>query len=119
MVSKSRKNIGLGQLDPQPYWGFTDLYHKAGTKLHNCFFVLANRKKDQGQEYFHYSTAYRLSSFSLDGFIQCIENGDILIDFDARTGHNHGTKFRFRSGKLLKLYEKVEQYFRIKPLLTI
>lgn len=31
------KNIGLKELDPQPYWGFQDLYHKAGTKIHNCF----------------------------------------------------------------------------------
>ncbi len=108
-LAEVEKNIGLGELSPQPYWGFTDLYHKAGTKLHNCFFILADRKRDKSQEYFHYSIGYKLSNFSLDRFIDAIETGDILIDFDARTGHNHGTKFRFRSGRLQELYENIEQ----------
>jgi len=34
---------------------------------------------------------------------------DFLVDFDARTGHNHGTKFRFRKNKLIDLYENVEE----------
>ena len=29
------ERIGLGELNPQPYWGFNDLFHKAGTKLLN------------------------------------------------------------------------------------
>ena len=29
------ERAGLGELDPQPYWGFDDLRHKAGTKLPN------------------------------------------------------------------------------------
>jgi hypothetical protein len=33
--------VGLGELDPQPYWGFDDLRNKAGTKLLNCFYVQA------------------------------------------------------------------------------
>lgn len=32
-------------LETQPYWGFDDLFHKVGTKLHNCFFVRAESKK--------------------------------------------------------------------------
>lgn len=32
--------------------------------------------------------------------------GNILVDFDARTGHNHGTKFRMRQNCLPNLYEK-------------
>lgn len=35
----------LGELDPQPYWGFGDLYAKAGTKLLNSFYVRAHVKK--------------------------------------------------------------------------
>ena len=48
-----------------------------------------------------------LSGFSLDKFISAIELGDVLVDFDARTRHNHGTKFRFRNKKLPELYENV------------
>lgn len=103
------KRIGLKELSPQPYWGFKDLYHKAGTKLHNCFFVSANVKKIEGKEYFKYEKILKLSGFSLEKFINAIECGDILVDFDARTGHNHGTKFRFRNNKLDELYDNVEE----------
>ncbi|MEI8389631.1 MAG: MvaI/BcnI family restriction endonuclease [bacterium] len=104
-----KKRVGLKELSPQPYWGFQDLYHKAGTKLHNCFFVGANVKKIEGKEFFKYEKIMKLSGFSLEGFINSIEKGDILVDFDARTGHNHGTKFRFRNNKLADLYEYVEE----------
>lgn len=101
------RNVGPGELDPQPYWGFTDLYHKAGTKLHNCFFALASTKRKDGIEYFHYDEIYILKKFSLEKFIEAIENGIIYIDFDARTGHNHGTKFRLRLNGFKDLYSEV------------
>lgn len=34
-----KRRIGLGELNPQPYWGFDDLHHKAGTKLLNTFYL--------------------------------------------------------------------------------
>ncbi|MBQ7559984.1 MAG: hypothetical protein IJT20_07035 [Synergistaceae bacterium] len=30
--------------DYMPYWGFYDLYHKAGVKLGNCFYIIADVK---------------------------------------------------------------------------
>jgi len=101
------KRIDLNELNPQPYWGFDDLYHKAGTKLLNCFYVKANVKKESGREHYSYEKIFMLEKFDCDKFIDAIENGTILIDFDARTGHNHGTKFRMRQDKLLELYDKV------------
>lgn len=101
--------IGLGELSPQPYWGFDDLFHKAGTKLLNCFYILANVKKEKGKEYFNYSSILQLEAFSLDNFLGALELGDVLVDFDARTGHNHGTKFRLRQDKLPTLYNKVKK----------
>lgn len=103
------ERVGPGDLNPRPYWGFDDLFHKAGTKLHNTFFVLADRKREDGIEYFHYSRFLVLEGFQIDHFISAISSGDVLIDFDARTGHNHGTKFRLRRNKLLDLYENVEE----------
>lgn len=100
--------VGLGELNPQPYWGFDDLFHKAGTKLLNCFYIVADAKKEDGKEYFHYSKIWQLEGFSLDKFLNALERGDVLVDFDARTGHNHGTKFRLRQDKLSTLYSKVE-----------
>lgn len=100
---------GGNELDPQPYWGFNDLYHKAGTKLHNCFFVEAACKTENNIEYFKYEKIWMLSGFSLEKFVLAIELGDILVDFDARTGHNHGTKFRFRNSRLPELYNNVNE----------
>lgn len=101
-----KKRIGLGELDPQPYWGFDDLEHKAGTKLLNTFYVQAEVKKEDGKEFYHYTKVMMLQRFSFDGFLKAMEEGLILVDFDARTGHNHGTKFRMRQNGLPLLYEK-------------
>ena len=101
------ERIGLNELTPQPYWGFNDLFHKAGTKLINCFYVQADIKKIEGIEFYHYTDIIMLQNISIDKFLLAMENNDILVDFDARTGHNHGTKFRLRQNKLPDLYENV------------
>lgn len=103
------KKIGQKELDPQPYWGFDDLLYKAGTKLHNCFYVQAQVKRIDGEEYFHYDKILMLKSLTIEKIITAIEENDILIDFDARTGHNHGTKFRLKQNKLPDLYEEVTE----------
>lgn len=101
------ERVGLGELNPQPFWGFNDLYHKAGTKLLNCFYIRAEVKREGGNEYFWYRDIIILQEFSYDNFLKAIDEGFLLVDFDARTGHNHGTKFRLRQDKLPYLYEKV------------
>lgn len=100
------KNVGLNELDPQPYWGFDDLEHKAGTKLLNAFYVQAEVKREKGKEFYHYTKITMLQKFNFEGFLEALEEGKILVDFDARTGHNHGTKFRMRQDALPLLYEK-------------
>ncbi len=97
---------GGGYFEHSPYWGFDDLFHKAGTKLHNSFFVRADSKIEQGKEYFLFSEILMLKKFSLEKFVNAIESGDVYIDFDARTGHNHGTKFRIRDKRIPDLYEE-------------
>ncbi|MDR0658308.1 MAG: MvaI/BcnI family restriction endonuclease [Mediterranea sp.] len=99
------KKIGLTELNPQPYWGFDDLANKAGTKLLNCFYVQAEVKKENGKEYYKYSKVTMLQKFSFEGFLKELESGNILVDFDARTRHNHGTKFRLRRNCFPNLYE--------------
>lgn len=47
-----------------------------------------------------------LADFKGEYFIKAIEDGFILIDFDARTGHNHGTKFRLKQENLPLLYSQ-------------
>ncbi|HPD65732.1 MAG TPA: MvaI/BcnI family restriction endonuclease [Bacteroidia bacterium] len=105
-LKQVKERVGLGQLDPQPYWGFDDLSNKAGTKLLNCFYVQGEVKKEGDIEFYRYSKVMMLQKFKFEGFLNQIEKGNILIDFDARTGHNHGTKFRMRQNCLPELYEK-------------
>jgi hypothetical protein len=102
------RRVGLGELNPQPYWGFDDLFHKAGTKLLNCFYIRAEAKREGDREYFWYREIMILQRVSLENFFKAIEEGFILVDFDARTGHNHGTKFRLRQDRLPDLYEDVK-----------
>jgi hypothetical protein len=108
-IASVNKRIGLDEINPQPYWGFDDLFHKAGTKLINCFYVQAQVKKKDNEEYFHYNKILMLQKFSIDKFVKALEENEALVDFDARTGHNHGTKFRLRQNCLPGLYEKITE----------
>ncbi len=101
------ERIGIDELNPQPYWGFNDLFHKAGTKLLNCFYIQAKVKRIEGVEFYHYTDIMMLQNISIDKFLLALEHNDILVDFDARTGHNHGTKFRLRQNKLPDLYDNI------------
>jgi hypothetical protein len=103
------KRVGLGPLNPEPYWGFEDLKYEIGSKISNCFYVIADSKTEAKHEFFLYRELYILSGFSFERFVKCIENGAVLIDFDARTGHNHGTKFRIRQGHWKDLYSDVKR----------
>jgi len=103
--------IGLGPLDPEPYWGFEDLKYAIGSKVKNCFYVVAEVDVRKKQEFFLYKELYVLSGFSFEKFLWCMENDIVLIDFDARTGHNHGTKFRIRQGHWKDLYNSIERKF--------
>lgn len=108
-LQEVERNVGLGELDPQPYWGFEDLEHKVGAKLSNCFFVQASTKMVDGKEYCKYEKVFMLKGLNFEGFLEGLENATILVDFDARSGHNHGTKFRIRQNSWPTLYrDKIE-----------
>lgn len=104
-----KERIGLGPFETDPYWGFEDLRYAIGEKIKNCFYVVADSKVDEKKEYFHYIQLHILSGFSFDKFLSCVESGIVLVDFDARTGHNHGTKFRIKQDSWLSLYSYVQR----------
>ncbi|MBV9691851.1 MAG: MvaI/BcnI restriction endonuclease family protein [Ktedonobacteraceae bacterium] len=106
------KRVGLKELNPQPYWAFSDLAPKAGTKLKNTFYIVADSKVQDGIEYFWYNGILMLQEFDFDKFIEALRQGLLRIDFDARSGfeipwHNHGTKYRLPSNLLPSFYGKV------------
>ncbi|MFZ5806656.1 MAG: MvaI/BcnI family restriction endonuclease [Verrucomicrobiota bacterium] len=103
------QRIGLKNINPEPYWGLDDLRHEIGSKVKNCFYVVANRKIERRREYFKFDELYVMSGFNFDGFLKCLEDGSAYVDFDARTGHNHGTKLRIKQSAWIQLYNSVEK----------
>ena len=99
--------VGLGSINPEPYWAFDDLKYAVGSKIMNCFYVIADTKIEDKHEYFKYEKLLVLSGFSFERFLDCAEKGYVLFDFDARTGHNHGTKIRLKQDKFPTVYEQV------------
>ena len=61
-----------------------------------------------GTEYFRYSQFFMLENFQREKFIDAIARGDILVDFDARTGHNHGNQVPAKT-------EQVRYLVRVRP----
>ena len=69
----------------------------------------ADVKRENEDEFFHFNKVIMLQTFSFANFLNEIEAGNILVDFDARTGHNHRTKFRLRQNCLPKLYQRTTE----------
>lgn len=99
-----RRVGNLSDLDPRPYWGLADLTAALSSKLNNAFFVVADNKRVNGHEFFRFGEVHMLSGFSITGYLDLLRQGTAYVDFDARTGHNHGTKFRVRPTNLPSLY---------------
>ncbi|GIV16904.1 MAG: hypothetical protein KatS3mg022_2339 [Armatimonadota bacterium] len=110
-LEEVKQRTGFAPLNPEPFWAFDDLEPLIAQKLRNCFYVIADSKIENEHEWFRFEELYLLSDFRFDAFLQAIETGDVLVDFDARTRHNHGTKFRLRKGAWPSLYANVQRIF--------
>ena len=68
-------------------------------KVERLLFVVADSKKIDGKEYFHYVEAYFLIGFNKNRFLQLIEQGKIVVDmrmYLKKSGavRDHGIAFR-------------------------
>lgn len=98
------RNIGTGDITPNPYWDFQELESKLNDKINNLMFVSAETRLINGTEYFKYNEMEVYIDPTLDRFLALMDAGYIYVDFDARTGHNHGTKFRMKPDQKENLY---------------
>ena len=96
--------VGLGDLDPIPYWTFELLEEKLTNKLNNMLYFRAKTKRVEGTEFYNYEGFHALVDPTLENFLKLLEEGVVAFDFDARTGHNHGTKIRMRRESVRDLY---------------
>lgn len=106
---------GKGQLAPQPYWEIQQLVLKVSTKMLNAFFVEVQTKREGGKEFFRILEVRTLQGFSTEKFLAALEQGNVFIDFDARTRHNHGTKIRIHESFLPQLYTYVDSVVSRSP----
>ena len=93
------------------YWDFNKIQ---GKKLDNTFVVWADRKYENGIEYFHYTRANVYYGFSFERLIEGVKNGYVM--FDIRMGsyksginigkpHDHGSGFRVKRDYLKTLFD--------------
>lgn len=96
---------------PKPYWQLEDLKKKVKKKISNIIYIHAKSRKSNSYEEFRYDEATLYENIDFERFKEGLKTGEVLVDFDARTGHNHGTKFRIRQGTLKNFFEHVERVF--------
>lgn len=102
------------------YFKINELMESLKKKIfENLLLVLAERKKESDDEYFHYVKAILLRNLSEKAFEQLFKQGLIVWEFrmDIRERHpgkgdffvrDHGPGFRLARNHLDKLYEKKE-----------
>ncbi|MCD6221534.1 hypothetical protein J7K25_05205 [bacterium] len=91
-------------------WDVYVIVGKFMAKLSRILVVLADRKIEDGKEYFHYNEAYLLTDPSPRSFIKAFKNSIIGIDLrmhlkESGTVRNRGTAFRIKEKDLIQLYE--------------
>lgn len=102
---------GGQRLNPQPYWPLAEIEKKTQKKITNTIYVHAESRRKEAFEEFKYDTAILYEGFDFKKFTDGLVSGRIFVDFDARTGHNHGTKFRLKQGTLQDFYAKETKIF--------
>ena len=96
-------------------WDWCKLVEVFGNKFPNCIKVLAETKKENGIEYFHYDEAYLFRGTTKEKFRELVEDDLISIDFRLYTQYNknkgirnRGTAFRIKHEDMDKLFVKEE-----------
>jgi MvaI/BcnI restriction endonuclease family protein len=104
LESVERRRGTLADLSPHPMWPLQTLYEKSTGKLRNTIFAQAHTRIRNGTKQFRYDGFDALIGFQFDTFVNGLREGAVVTEFDARTGHNHGTKFRVPAAQLSDLY---------------
>ncbi len=100
---ENNREIHYSELFPL-YYDRAEIEKKCIEKLDNTLFVTCKTRKRNGKKEFFFNEAFLLNGFDSSKFEKLFQEGVLYIDFDARTGHNHGTKFRVKKDKLVELF---------------
>jgi hypothetical protein len=110
-IKKSRILIG-NEKNVEAYWDNDTLRAVFEKKYHGLIYVLAEHKRERGNEYFWFSEAYLLSGFSFKKFSNLVAEGKLKVDLrighypDGRP-HDHGTGFRVLPRYLPECFDSI------------
>lgn len=102
-------------IDESVFWSYQDIEKCLQKKLKALFYVNADTKIIDGEEYFHYTKANIYLNHSLENFLKLVDDGKIMVDIrigSYKSGknkgktHDHGTGFRIRPSDLTSLYSE-------------
>lgn len=110
------KSLDTNQLiDDSVYWSYDDLENALKSKLEALFYVNADHKVVDDEEFFHYTKALIFIKPSFEKLLELIDDGKIMVDIrigSYKSGrnkgktHDHGTGFRIKPADLRTLYEE-------------
>ena len=81
-------------------------------KLQNTVLVEYSISRSRGQQGFRYHNAWLLSELVIENFIQSIDQDVTNVDFNMRTGHDHGVSFRIARSRLEDLFNNSRELIR-------
>lgn len=109
---------GSELIDSTVYYTYADIKAALRDKLHNLFYVRAQRTHNEdGTESFYFDSAEIFTEPSLYKFLALLDSGEIM--YDIRMGayssgrnfgkpHDHGSGFRIKEYNICKLYQNQE-----------
>lgn len=63
------ERVGLDSLNPTPFWTLDELHAKCVGKIRNTIYILADSRKNNGQEEFWYKEIFLLEDFVFNNFL--------------------------------------------------
>jgi hypothetical protein len=73
-------------------------------KLSHTLLAFYKSKTENSIKFYQYNEAFLMKDVITSEIVRMITDGAMAIDFDARTRHNHGTKFRVKRSEIHRLF---------------
>ena len=93
------------------HWDSKQLEMQIRSKLDQTLYVTHRSRNKGGVRSFLYESATLFTGFIPSQIERLFDAGGLYIDFDARTGHNHGTKLRVDLRSIRDLFRQAIRIF--------
>lgn len=110
MDDVSKRDLHYSKVMPA-YWIRKEFEKICISKLNNTLMCYCDTKQIEGEHYYKFTDAVIYSNFKSENLEKLFLKGAIVMDFDARTNHNHGVKLRVKKANLSDLFEFTEKVF--------